>query len=115
MRNFTFTKADRILNRSEFIELSRSGETIHNKLFILSLRTGRSDRTRLGVTVSKKVGKSATRNRIKRIIREHFRINRHELTGSWDINFIVKKGVAGIPSKEIFSSLQSLYQRIEAR
>jgi ribonuclease P protein component len=47
-------------------------------------------RNRLGITVSKKVGKAVTRNKIKRIIRETFRLNRDHLPEQLDINVIAR-------------------------
>lgn len=112
MRFFSFTKADRILKRDEFLRLSRLGKTFHNRYFIVTFSPGQSERTRLGVTVTKKVGQAATRNRIKRFLREYFRLNKHNITGSWDINIIAKKEAADITSDQVFSSLQSIFERI---
>ena len=53
---FTFAKADRILKRSEFLRLSQTGKKFHNRYFIANVCPGRYDRTRLGITVTKKVG-----------------------------------------------------------
>ena len=114
MRNFSFTKADRILKRSEFIHLSKSGQKLQNRYFIATFCPGRFDRLRLGVTVSKRVGKAVTRNRIKRYAKEYFRINRHMMTGDWDINIIAKKEAADLSSDGAFSSLQNIFDRIEA-
>jgi len=111
---FSFTKADRILRRSEFLRLSRSGKKIQNKHFIITFSPGRFKRTRLGITVSKKVGKAVTRNRIKRFAREYFRQNRHNMTGNWDIQLIAKRKAAGLCSKDTFLFLENIFKRIEA-
>jgi len=94
--------------------LSRSGKKIQNKHFIITFSPGRFKRTRLGITVSKKVGKAVTRNRIKRFAREYFRQNRHNMTGNWDIQLIAKKEAAGLCSKDTFLSLENIFKRIEA-
>jgi ribonuclease P protein component len=109
---YSFTKADRILHRSEFVQISETGLKIQNRHFIAIYRPGRFDRSRLGITASRRVGKAVTRNRIKRFAREYFRLNRLEMTGNWDINLIVKKEVAGLSSQEVFSSLQDIFGRI---
>ncbi len=46
--------------------------------------------TRLGVSVSKKVGKSVVRNRIKRQIKEIIRLNYDFIRDGWDIVFVVR-------------------------
>jgi ribonuclease P protein component len=109
---FSFTKADRILKRGEYIALSKSGKKVQNDEFIAYFLPARHDQSRLGVTVTKKVGQAVERNRIKRIVREFFRINRHRLSGRWDINIIAKRQSAGIPSKMAVRSLQTIFELI---
>ena len=109
---FSFTKADRILKRSEFIALSKLGRKVQDTDFIAYFLPGQHDQSRLGITVTKKVGQAVERNRIKRLVREFFRLNRHCLSGRWDINVIAKRQSAGIASEKAFRSLQNLFDRI---
>ncbi len=109
---FSFKKTVRLLKRSEFLRLSSFGEKIQNKYFIAVFTTGRFEEPRLGVTVSKRVGKAVTRNRIKRLVREYFRLEKHHI-GNWDINIIAKKNVAGLSTAQIYSYLQKLFDKIQ--
>jgi ribonuclease P protein component len=45
---------------------------------------------RLGLTVPRRVGSAVRRNRIKRLIREAFRLQQHELPGSYDLVVVVR-------------------------
>jgi len=110
---FGFSKADRILKSSEFKELSKFGKKLQNRQFIVIYSHSRVKRTRLGITASKKVGKAIERNRIKRHIREFFRLNRHNISGFWDINIIARKEVAGLTSGRIHSSLKEVFGKIQ--
>ena len=109
---FSFTKADRILKRSEFIYLSKTGKKLQDRYFVIIYSPGQFDNSRLGVTVTKKVGSSVKRNRIKRLSREYFRLNRHHLKGKWDINILAKKQAAELRPDRIFASLDNLFKRI---
>jgi ribonuclease P protein component len=109
---FSFTKADRILKRSEFITLSKLGRKVQDTDFIAYFLPGQHDHSRLGITVTKKVAQAVERNRIKRLVREFFRLNRRCLSGRWDINVIAKRQSAGITSEKAFRSLQNLFDRI---
>ena len=109
---FCFTKADRILKRSEFLKLSIFGKKTQNRHFIAIFSPGRFQRTRFGVTVARKVGNAPTRNRIKRFTREYFRLNRHIITGYWDINIIAKKRAADLSSEQAFLSLKEVFKNI---
>jgi ribonuclease P protein component len=66
----------------------------------------------MGITVSRKVGDAVARNRIKRLVREHFRRIRPMLTGSWDVNIIAKKNAANLSGDEVGSSLMQLFEGI---
>jgi len=109
---FSFTKADRLLKRTEFTHLSKTGKKLQDRYFVIYFSPGQLDNSRLGVTVTKKVGSSVKRNWIKRLSREYFRLNRHHLKGPWDINIIAKKQAAQLQTDRIFSSLDDLFQRI---
>jgi len=112
LRFFSFTGADRILKHSDFLRISRYGKKLTNRYFVVIFCPGRFKRTRLGVTVSKKVGHAVERNRIKRIFREYFRLTRHKITGFWDINIIARKETAGLTSGQALLSLQKVFDKI---
>lgn len=115
MHSFPFSKADRILIRPDFLQLSKFGNKLQNRHFIAVFKTGSFDRSRIGITVSKRVGGAVTRNRLKRLVREYFRLNKHSFTGYLDINIIAKKEAAELLSKEIFVSLQDIFDQIARR
>jgi ribonuclease P protein component len=112
VRSYSFTKADRLSKRAEFLHVSEIGKTVHDRDFIAVFAQGRHDRTRLGVTVSKKVGKSVTRSRVKRLIREFFRHHRHFIAGNRDICIIAKKRAADLSSADAFLSLKHLFEKV---
>jgi len=108
----SFTKADRLLSRTSFVEVTGKGKKIQNQHFIVFYSPNQLDRSRLGITVTRKIGSATTRNRIKRISREFFRNNRLRISGNWDINLIAKKKAAYLSSDEAFSSLENLFDRL---
>ena len=112
---FGFSKADRLLKRSQFIELSKFGKKAQNKQFLIIYVPSRVNRTRLGITVSKKVGKAIERNRVKRHIREFFRLHRHTISGFWDMNIIARQEAAGITFERANTSLKDVFDMIQRR
>ena len=88
----SFPKRDRLLKRFEYLRVQRNGRKQETWSLVILIYPRRDKRCRLGVAVSKKVGKSVFRNRIKRVIREVFRRNRRLFPSSSDIVIIPKRG-----------------------
>ena len=109
---FTYTKADRVRHSSEYRLLSKKGKRHFSDCFIIVYRKNHGSRSRLGITVSRKVGKAVRRNRIKRIIREYFRLNRSVLPGWMDINVIARHSCGRIGAAEIKIHLGSCFEKI---
>ena len=60
---------------------------------VLYVRKNRTEGNRVGITVSKKLGKAHIRNRVRRRFREIYRLNEEKFLPGWDI-VIVARGKA---------------------
>jgi ribonuclease P protein component len=71
--------------------------------------------TRLGITVTKRVGNAVARNQMKRYVREFFRKNLHSIERGTDINIIVKNNASDISSTEANRSLKNIFSKIREK
>jgi ribonuclease P protein component len=60
---------------------------------------------RLGITASRKMGSAAKRNRVKRLLREFFRLHKVQLPPSADVLFIAQKGADTLDYKALRDEL----------
>ena len=91
MRYSSFPKRERLLNRKDFVNLNRLGNRYHTKHFLVIVKENETGINRLGITVTKKIGNAVKRNRVKRLAREFFRLNKHHFSKGCDIVIIGKK------------------------
>jgi len=115
LRKYFFKKKDKILKRREFLQLKRCGKRIQDSNFIIIYSDGKYEKNRIGITVSKKLGNAVKRNKIKRLIRENFRMNRDKIAEFMDINVIAKKKAGEISADMVFKSLDGIFNQIPRR
>ncbi|MDY6851337.1 MAG: ribonuclease P protein component [Thermodesulfobacteriota bacterium] len=113
MTQFGFRKAERLLKRREFLAVSKDARRrFETENFLILLRPNQLPQTRLGVTVTKKVGPAAvTRNRIKRQVREFFRLNKEALPPGQDVLVIAHRGATGLNHHLVQEELKVLVNR----
>jgi ribonuclease P protein component len=113
LKTFPFPKKDRILKRYEFLEFYVLGKAVHSPGFILVYKIGKSGRSRIGITVSRKVGHAVARNRIKRHIREYYRLHRMAMPKPWDFHVIAKKSAAFLSFQDTAAMLAGLFDKFK--
>jgi ribonuclease P protein component len=111
-RRFTLPAPRRIRRKAQFDALQASGRRLANSHFGLTMRANDADGPRLGLAVSIKVaGNGVERNRIRRAIRESFRLNQHELP-ALDLVVSARNRARGVAGRELRESLADLWARI---
>ena len=108
-----FGREKRLLTPRQFKAVfdSPSGKAPGNSVLLLA-RDNQLDHPRLGLVIGKKSVKLAVeRNRIKRQIRESFRLNQDNLTG-WDIVVVARKGLGDLENSELAQQFGKLWKRL---
>ena len=108
MSPFFFPKIERLLNSKDFVNLNRSGKRRHAAHFTLIFAENGLGVSRLGITASRKIGNAVTRNRVKRAVREFYRLNKELFPQGYDIVFTARRGVGSLHSRRIKEELGAL-------
>jgi len=115
VEDFRFGRELRLLTPSHYSRIFNEPARAANQHFTLLAKRNDLDHPRLGLTIAKKrVKKAVQRNRIKRLARENFRLNRHQLDNI-DIVLMVKTGVDELSNEELHKQLTKLWRKINER
>jgi len=114
-KHFSYPRESRLLTPRNFSHVFEQAIPAVSPTITLLARRNDLDHPRLGVTIPKKKVKLAVnRNRIKRCIRESFRLTAHSLPNV-DIIVIGKHGVNDLDNTELYIHLETLWRRITKR
>jgi ribonuclease P protein component len=107
-------RSRRIRKRSEYLQLQRSGHRRTSRSFVVITRPRPAGESRLGITASRRVGGAVVRNRVKRLVREFFRLNYEALRSTSDVLIIARPNAAALSYDELGNELSGAL-RIDAR
>jgi ribonuclease P protein component len=114
----SFAAVDRLHRSAEFLRLQRNGVRFQSPHFVLY--AGNLDRepsrSRLGVTVSRRIGNAVVRNRVKRRVREIFRKElRAHLPVGTSIVVIARTGAGALGCAAISDELAMAARNLKGR
>jgi len=105
----SYGREHRISRTADFWKDRRKRKKFDTEHFLLILRKNNKDARRLGLVVGRKVGGAVSRNRIKRLIREFFRLNKEKIPESSDLIVLAKKDIRIKGYREVFDELGVIF------
>lgn len=96
---------DSLRKYKDFRHVYNNGISKADKFLVMYVMPNGTDRNRLGISVSKKVGNSVVRHRIKRLIKESYRLSESHFYRGRDIVVIARSSACGRSFLEIERSL----------
>jgi len=110
--SFRFGRELRLLTPSQFDNVFQNPFRVASPLFTILAKPNQLTHPRIGLTIAKKRVKLAVhRNRIKRCVRDNFRLHQHQLPGV-DLVLMVKGDISNTPNDELLKQLERLWQKI---
>lgn len=112
--NACFTKSQRLLSAADFKAVFDAPERkLHQSHLMAFIRSNDAQTPRIGMAITKRrVPTAVARNRLKRQIREQFRLQSHRLNHK-DIVFIVKNSITDLDNKGLKKQINNIFKKIE--
>ena len=106
-----FPPQRRLSSADQFREVLESGKRFSSPHFTCVVRKKGGEDKKLGIGVSRKVGGAVLRNRIKRWVREVFRLNQHLLTSGFHLVVLVREKSRLKDLKEAEANLLAVFNK----
>ena len=100
--------SESLKRNSDFQRVYRQGKSYANRYLVLYVLQNQTERNRLGISVSKKVGNSVVRHRMARLIRESYRLQEDMFNSGLDMVVVTRKNAVNCSCQEIASALLHL-------
>lgn len=107
-QRFTLPRVARITEKNEFQRVFSQGEKRWSRSFVCYVLIEAAGERRLGLVVSRKVGGAVVRNRVKRRIREFFRLNRHRFAPGLNLVVVTRMASAMLDGNACACELERL-------
>ncbi|WKY47750.1 ribonuclease P protein component [Eubacteriaceae bacterium ES3] len=105
-------KLTSLKKQNDFKNVFNKGSVFGNKAFAFYFLKNGLEENRIGIIVSKKISKKAVvRNRLRRQIREAYRLNQELFFNGYDIIIIGKQALLNTEYTEIEKSLKHLFYK----
>lgn len=107
-----FNNTDGIKKDSDFRKVYQRGKSLADRNLVIYTMKNKFDKSRIGISISKKVGKAHERNRIRRCIKEAYRLNIDDkVLGGYDLVFIARINAADKEYRELEKSLKYICKK----
>lgn len=83
-------KTESLKSNLDFSKVYKNGKSYANRLLVMYVSENGKDINRLGISVSKKVGNSVVRHRLKRLVKESYRLHEAVFNSGLDIVIVAR-------------------------
>ena len=107
--------SESLKKNKDFKAVYSSHKSRANKTLIMYVVKNGTEKNRLGISVSKKVGNSVVRHRVTRLVREGYRLQEQQFLRGWDIVMIARTPAAQCTQEEVKENLRFLGKKLHVR
>lgn len=108
---YNLPKSGRLRRNKSFQAVYRSGKSYANRQMVLYVLPQRGQERRVGFAAGKRLGSAVVRNRVKRLLREAYRLEQHRLVGGMDLILVGRQSLVNESLPTVAAALLHLCER----
>ena len=105
-------KTKSIKLNKDFKRLYYRGKSVVKSNVVVYVLKNRANSNRLGITCGKSIGKAVRRNRVKRLMKEGYRLLEDRLLSGFDIVLVARTRSVNCKQKHILKDLESAFDSL---
>ena len=105
---FKMVFSESLKKNNDFQNVYKNGKSYANKYLVMYVLENNTEKNRLGISISKKVGNSVVRHRFARLVRESYRLHENIFNSGLDLVVVARKSASAAGYAEIESALLHL-------
>jgi len=114
--NFRLPKSDRLGANRDFQKVYQSGRSVAGRYLVLHwLKKEEGEKNQVGFAAGKKLGPAVVRNRLKRLLREAWRLEPEEMPKGYDFILVARRPLIGKNLSEAQKGLQEVLKKSGVR
>ena len=110
-KKYKFKKINRLKSKKSFQLVYAKGHTVVDAMSVFYILPQEDDNVQIGLAVGKKLGCAVIRNRVKRLMREVFRIHQAELKKGYHIVWMARRKL----TKADYKTFERVFLRLAKR
>lgn len=110
-KKYKFKKINRLKSKKSFQLVYAKGRTVVDAMSVFYILPQVDDNVQIGLAVGKKLGCAVIRNRVKRLMREVFRIHQAELKKGYHIVWMARRKL----TKADYKTFERVFLRLAKR
>jgi ribonuclease P protein component len=107
-----YTKEMRLVTRGQISNVFRYGRRYQNDMLRIHVLSNRTAKSRIAISVPRKLCGSVERNRWKRLVREVFRLNSERMRAGYDTVVVPLRRPEGLKLGDVARSFLGLYEKV---
>lgn len=105
---YKLPKQNILRKNKQFQSVYRYGKSYANRMMVIYVLSNKDTQRKVGFAAGKRLGNAVVRNRVKRLLRETYRLNQHKLKLGFDLLLVGRKPMVDVKYKVVSKAFGDL-------